>query len=207
MPLLGIGKKTEAEAPKEEVPEELPDLPQTGDAPAEAGAAGAEAAPQEGAEGAAAPDELPPLDPSASPASPGDLAPDELPPVEGGAIPSPGDEVAPGADDRRLYFASMLQKLHEEGVKSTKLTSPSVNLLTDMKKHYKQVKKEEAKTAMQQELADSLTPLQKLEQEWVTLQEDIEQKKKMLHEKEAEIRKLAEDAKSLAAKAEKMNKN
>jgi hypothetical protein len=187
LPLLGIGKKQEPEA-KEEAPEELPDLPQ--------GAENAE--PAQGAKEQAVPDELPPVDAAAG----GELAPDELPPVTDAAGTS--SDVAPQSDDRRLYFSSMLQKLHEEGLKSTKLTSPSANLLSDMKKHWKQQKKSEEIDAMRQKVADSLTPLQKLEQEWVALQDDIDQKKKQLHEKEDEIRKLADEAKTLATKAEKM---
>jgi hypothetical protein len=187
LPLLGIGKKTEpenADAAKQDVPDELPDLPQAEGAPP---AENAEAAPE-----AAVPDELPPA---------ADLAPDELPPVtELGAAPEPDIQ----ADDRKLYFSSMLQKLHEEGVKSTKLTSTSANLLTDMKKHWKAQKRTAEMDGMMKKVAESITPLQKLEQEWVALSEDIEQKKKILHEKEDQIKKLAEDARSLAMKADRM---
>ncbi|MBN1543974.1 hypothetical protein JW898_00765 [Candidatus Woesearchaeota archaeon] len=179
MPLLGLGKKQEPEKPAE-VPDELPDLPQTAsNAPAQDGEI---------------PDELPPIDQ--------ELAPDELPPViERGTA----TELSGQGDDKRLYFSSLLQKLHADGIKSTKLTAPSANLLADMKKHWKTRKRSEEIDAMKQKVADSLTPLQRLEQEWVALQEDIELKKQQLHEKEEEIRKLAEEAKNLAAKAEKMN--
>lgn len=188
MPLLGIGKKQQQEATADalEVPDELPDLPQ------ESGVADAETV--------SAPDELPPAE--LPPA--GDLAPDELPPVTDPGIQ--GDN-PPQEIDRRLYFSNLLQKLNEEGIKSTKLTTPSANLLSDMKKHWKIQQKEARKDEVNRQLAESLTPLQKLEQEWVALQEDIEQKKKALHAKEDEIKKLAEEAKSLAAKAQKMNVN
>ena len=183
MALLGLGKKQEPET-KEEVPEELPDLPQT-----------AENAPQDAQEAQGeVPDELPPTEV-------GELAPDELPPVTDAGL---GPELAAQADDKRLYFSQMLQKLHEEGIKSTKLTSPTANILSDMKKHWKQTKRSEELDAMRQSVADSITPLQKLEQEWVSLQEEIDQKKKQLHEKEEAIKKLAEEAKTLAVKAEKM---
>jgi Skp family chaperone for outer membrane proteins len=97
----------------------------------------------------------------------------------------------------------MLQKLQQDGVKSTKLTSSSANLRSDMKKHWKQQKRQDNIDDMRKKVAESLTPLQRLEQEWVALQDDIEQKKKMLHDKEEEIRKLAEEAKALALKAER----
>ncbi|MBW2972574.1 hypothetical protein KY359_06060 [Candidatus Woesearchaeota archaeon] len=187
MPILGLGKKQEPQK-AEDVPDELPDLPQT-----------ARAAQTQQAPDAGAPDELPPLDQ--------ELAPDELPPMTDDMAAEAGAGLAPQSNDRRLYFSAMLQKLHEEGIKSTKLTTPSANLLVDMKKHWKQRKKEEEIESMKQMVADSLNPLQKLEQEWVALQDDIEQKKKLLHEKEEAIRKLAEDAKNLAVKAEKMKQN
>jgi hypothetical protein len=173
--VLDTFKKKDPAQPQQEVPEELPDLPQ-GAAPAQE----------------AAPDELPPV---------GELAPDELPPVGAGIGSS---DLASQQDDRRLYFSTMLQKLHEEGIKSTKLTSPTANLLTDMKKHWKQRKRVEEIDAMRQKVAESLTPLQRLEQEWVSLQEEIEIKKQLLHEKEEEIRKFAEQAKTLALKADSM---
>jgi hypothetical protein len=187
VPLLGIGKKQEPEK-QEEVPEELPDLPQA-----------AENAPDAGpdAQVQAAPDELPPVDAPSS----GELAPDELPPVTD-ELSDQGVELP--TDDKRLYFSTMLQKLHEDGLKSTKLTTPSVNLLSDMKKHWRDKRKSDQVDAMRQQIAESLTPLQKLEQEWVALQEDIDQKKKMLHEKEEAIKKLAEEARSLAVKADKI---
>jgi hypothetical protein len=72
-----------------------------------------------------------------------------------------------------------------------------------MKKHWKQQKRQDNIDDMRKKVAESLTPLQRLEQEWVALQDDIEQKKKMLHDKEEEIRKLAEEAKALALKAER----
>lgn len=175
MPIFNLGKKPEAE--QKQVPDELPDLPQ-----------GVAANTQQAAAQQSVPAELPPVD----------LAPDELPPVDVGGTP----ELAQG-EDKRLYFSMMLQKLNEEGVKSTKLTVPTANLLTDMKKHWKQQKKTDEIQAMRQKVAESITPLQRLEQEWVALQEDIEMKKDLLHQKEEEIRKLAEEAKMLALKAER----
>ncbi len=186
MPLLGIGKKQEPAQAPAEVPDELPDLPQA-EAPAEAGA------------DMDVPDELPPAE--LSPVE--DLAPDELPPVGDMGV---ADQGATQGIDRRLYFSNLLQKLNQEGIKSTKLTSPSVNMLSDMKRHWKLQKKEAEKDEMNRMLADSLTPLQRLENEWVALQEDIELKKKQLHDKEEEIRKLAEEAKALALKAERFQK-
>ncbi|MBW2964493.1 hypothetical protein KY363_03460 [Candidatus Woesearchaeota archaeon] len=177
MPLLGIGKKQETkEAQTSEVPDELPDLPQDSSSAADA------------------PDELPPVD---EPLPGQDLAPDELPPVD--------EPTALGAsgDDKKLYFSSLLQKLHEEGLKSTKLTAPSANLLSDMKKHWKDQKAAAERDAMLQEVAQSIDPLQRLEQEWVALQEDIENKKRLLQEKEEQIRQLADKAKSAALKAQK----
>jgi hypothetical protein len=178
--VLDTFKKKDPAQPQQEVPDELPDLPQ-----------GAANAPAQEAAAQPAPDELPPIE----------LAPDELPPVGAGSAPG---ELSAQSDDKRLYFSMMLQKLHEEGIKSTKLTAPTANLLSDMKKHWKQRKKVEEIEAMKQRVAESITPLQRLEQEWVSLQEDIEMKKQLLHEKEEEIRKLAEQAKTLAVKADSM---
>jgi len=178
MALFNISKKSESEK-KEEVPDELPDLPQA-----------AENNQTMQNSNSTIPAELPPVE----------LAPDELPPV-GGLGVMPG---SPLQDfDKRSYFSGVLQKLQEEGVKSTKLTASSANLLGDMKKHWKQVKKQGEIDAMKQKVLESLTPLQELEQEWISLQEDIEQKKRLLHEKEEKIRVLAEEARNLALKAEK----
>lgn len=176
MPLLGIGKKQESkEVQKADVPDELPDLPQDSSGTADA------------------PDELPAVDSLL----PGELAPDELPPVE-----EPTALATPG-DDKRLYFSSLLQRLHEDGLKSTKLTAPSANLLSDMKKHWKDQKAAAEREAMLRDVAQSIDPLQKLEQEWVALQEDIELKTKLLQEKEEQIRQLSEKAKTAALKAQK----
>lgn len=186
--MLGIGKKKEAgqqPAQQQEVPDELPDLPQK-----------AENAPEQGGDQQGAPDELPPVEVPAD-----GLAPDELPPV---TDVDTNSEISQGLDDRRLYFSNLLRKLHEEGVRSTKLTSPSVNLLTDMKKHWKVQKRSEEIEAMNRKVEQCITPLQRLEQEWITLHDEIESKKALLHVKEDEIKKLAEELRQTAAKAENM---
>lgn len=177
MALLGLGKKSE-DKPKEEVPEELPDLPDD--------LSSDENTPGE------APDELPPAE----------LAPDELPPV--GEISQPIGS-RPSVDDQRLYFSSMLQKMHDEGISATKLMVPSANLISDMKKHWKKQRKEMQIDEMMQKVQDSITPLQRLEQEWVALHDEIEDKRQQLREKEDAIRKLAEEARSVALKAQKMS--
>ena len=97
------------------MPDELPDLPQK-----------AENAPEQGNAQQGAPDELPPAEAPAGDAVATELAPDELPPV---ADADTSSEVTPNLDDRRLYFSNLLKKLHEEGVRSTKLSAPSANLL------------------------------------------------------------------------------
>ncbi|MBW2997844.1 hypothetical protein KY349_05885 [Candidatus Woesearchaeota archaeon] len=194
MPLLGIGKKKEEgqqPAQQQEVPDELPDLPQK-----------AENAPEQASDAQqGAPDELPPAEAPVGEAAGTELAPDELPPVADADTTS---EVAQGLDDRRLYFSNLLRKLHEEGVKSTKLTAPSVNLLSDMKKHWKTQKRSEEIDAMNKKVEQCITPLQRLEQEWIAIHDEIESKKTLLHEKEDEIKNLAENLKQTAAKAEKM---
>ena len=195
MPLLNIGKKKQEAQPaqQQEVPDELPDLPQ-----------GAENAPEQAlGDAGEVPDELPPAEAVGAEAG-ADLAPDELPPVEDAGAAVEGSEAGVHAEDRRLYFSNLLQKLQEEGLKSTKLTAPSANLLSDMKKHWKQQKKFEEIDAMNRQVAESIAPLQKLEQEWVVLQGEIERKKELLHAKEVEIRDLAEELKRNASKAEKM---
>jgi hypothetical protein len=174
LPILGLGKKPEQK--KEDAPDELPELPQ---------------ASALGQTSQAVPDELPMPEPS--------LAPDELPPVGGGLGPADAT-----GDDKRLYFSIMMQKLHDEGLKSTKLMSPTANLLVDMKKHWKQRKKADELDEMMRKVGESINPLQKLEQEWVSLQDEIEEKKRMLSEKEEAIKKLVEEARSLAIKAESM---
>ncbi|MFC1741724.1 hypothetical protein ACFL3V_04275 [Nanoarchaeota archaeon] len=176
MGLLNIGKKKAAEK-AEDVPDELPDLP--------------------GEQQAEVPDELPPMD---SPEK-ADLAPDELPPVTGGEA-----ELGETADDQRLYFSNMLQQLHEEGLKSTKLTSPKANLLADMKKHWRTQKRTDQLDAMNQELTESVQPLQRLEQEWVSLNSEIELRKNLLREKEDEIKRLAEELRTKALKVQRANK-
>ena len=194
--MLGIGKKKEEgqqPAQQQEVPDELPDLPQK-----------AENAPEQGGAQQGAPDELPPAGtPAETPAEAAgaELAPDELPPV---ADVDTTSEVAQSLDDRRLYFSNLLKKLHEDGIRSTKLTSPSVNLLSDMKKHWKAQKKSEEIEAMNKKVEQCITPLKKLEQEWISIHDEIEAKKALLREKEDEIKKLAEDLKQTAAKAERM---
>lgn len=204
MPLFNTGKKKAEEQPQQEVPDELPDLPEGGDDSKDA--ADGDAPPQTGDSGAAdtskltgqqsqqAPDELPPVD-----APQAELAPDELPPVT--QIGS-GPENA-HIDDQRLYFSQLLQKFHEEGLKSTKLSIPSVNLVSDMKKHWKKLKKAEKAAQMNRKVAETIAPLQKLEQEWMGIQEEIETKKKILQEKEEEIKKLSEELKQAAQKADK----
>lgn len=179
MALLGLGKKPAPEK-KEEVPEELPDLPQ--------GSSNTNSSPEK-----SAPDELPPVERS--------LAPDELPPVAGFDT---GAEINVKPGDRRLYFAQLLQKLHDEGLKSTKLSSPTANLLSDMKKHWKQQKKVEEAEEMVQKVANTIAPLQRLEEEWSQLYDEIEAKKQLLQQKEEEIKRLSEQLKDTAAKAEKM---
>ena len=190
MALLNLGKKKAEEQQSQDVPDELPDLPQA----VENG--------QEQVETAhgVVPDELPPVDLSST-----DLAPDELPPVTGSDASVMGSETNSLSDDRRLYFSNILQKLHEEGIKSTKLTIPSANFLSDMKKHWKKQKKSEALEAMNRSVAENIGPLQQLEREWVALQDDIEGKKRLLHEKEEKIKNLSEELKKTASKAEKMN--
>jgi hypothetical protein len=190
--LLGIGKKKEPEAAKEEVPEELPDLPKDEGA--------AEAAPEQAAEQPAeqeggVPDELPDA---------GDLSPDELSPIPSGE-PSIDTNAKLETDplDRKLYFSQLLQKFHEDGLKSTKLVSPSADLLSDMKKFWKEKKKSEQLDAMRQKIKIDIEPLQKLEKEWADLREDIEQKKKLLREKEKSIQSLVEELKTLARKTER----
>jgi len=180
--LLGLGKKPVTEK-KEEVPDELPDLPQ--------GSSKQVSAPDK-----TVPDELPPVQQS--------LAPDELPPVAGFET---GAEINVKPGDRRYYFAQLLQKLHDEGLKSTKLSSPNANLLVDMKKHWKQQKKLEEAEDMVQKVANTIAPLQKLEEEWSALYDEIETKKQLLQQKEEEIRHLSEELKETASKAEKMRAN
>lgn len=183
--MLGIGKKSAQDGQESgsqdaaEVPEELPDLPEQPENSPESSI------------GDAVPDELPPAD----------LAPDELPPVDDAAA---APDLSHPGDDKRLYFSSLLQKIHEEGLKSTKLMVPTANLLSDMKKHWKEQKRTEEVDAMMQKVTESLTPLQRLEKEWVALNDDIEQKKQLLRQKEAEIQKLAEEARLMAAQAERM---
>ena len=163
------------------MPEELPDLPESG----------------EDTESADASDDL--LDT--------ELAPDELPPMDDigeagvdGVISE--TKVAPEISDRRSYFSNLLQKINEEGLKSTKLINPSLNVLSDMKKHWKDRKKNEALEVMNAELVQNIQPLQQLEQEWSQLQDDIEQKKALLKQKEQEIQEMAENLKQLAKKVD-----
>ena len=193
--MLNLGKKKEEEQPQQEVPDELPDLPQTAENPQ---GSAQEAAPA--ASDQAVPDELPPADIPTDGAQP-ELAPDELPPVTQVDSATEGAQVI---DDQRLYFSQLLQKFQEEGLKSTKLITPSVNLVADMKKHWKKLKKTEEIEAMNKKVEENIAPLQKLEQEWIAIHDEIEAKKKLMHEKEEEIRKLSENLKQIALKAEKM---
>jgi hypothetical protein len=184
LPLLGIGKKKEAVA-AEEVPEELPDLPQSDVNPGDQ-------------QGASVPDELPDA---------GELAPDELPPATAGEIgidnASEVDTNLTSMADKRLYFSNLLQKLQDDGLKSTKLVSPSADLLSDMKKFWKEKRKTDMIDAMKQELEKNVFPLQKLEKEWADLYDDIEQKKKLLREKEKSIQAMGETLKTLARQTDK----
>ncbi|HII71543.1 TPA: hypothetical protein HA265_02200 [Candidatus Woesearchaeota archaeon] len=190
MALLNLGKKKDVSvAEQQEVPEELPDLPQGEEQPDEQ---------VEDISDGGVPAELPEVD---------ELAPDELAPIDG--VPGSGlgvSQAEVGNVDRRLYFSDLLQKLHQEGLKSTKLTSPSANLLTDMKSYWKQKKKEEELNAMNAELLQNIAPLQRLEKEWVDLQDEIELKKKLLREKEQKIQEMAESLKSLARKTDTASK-
>lgn len=188
MALLNLGKKKAEEQPPADVPDELPDLPEAAENSPEAVSAGS---------GSNVPDELPPVDSVTK----SELAPDELPPVT--QIDSAPE--AAQVDDQRLYFSQLLQKFHEEGLKSTKITTPSVNLVSDMKKHWKKLKKAEEAALMNKKVAEGIAPLQRLEQEWMSIQEDIESKKNLLRDKEEEIRKLSEELRQTALKAEKMN--
>jgi hypothetical protein len=188
--LLNIGKKKEPEQPPE-VPDELPDLPQEAENTVESAA---------DAQEQVVPDELPPVA-----ELPAELAPDELPPVsEVGADLEAPSEAVQGVDDKRLYFSQLLQKLHDEGLKSTKLTTPTANLFADMKKHWKVRKRSDEIDDMNRQLQDSINPLQKLEQEWVSLSDEIDAKKKALHEKEEQIKQFAEDLKRRAVKVKKL---
>ncbi|MBW2968228.1 hypothetical protein KY362_07115 [Candidatus Woesearchaeota archaeon] len=200
MPLLNIGKKKGAEATdaaqQTAVPEELPDLP--ADAPATPDQSQAMNSSD------AAPAELPDIQQ--------DLAPDELPPMTPGEVqdgsaalgmPGQSGQSLPSGD-RKLYFSSMLQKLHQDGLKSTRLTASSLNVLADMKKHWKDTRKEEELASMERQVEDKILPLQRLEQEWVALKDDIELKRQQMHEKEEEIRRLSEELRTLAVKTEKM---
>jgi hypothetical protein len=188
--LLNLGKKKAEEQPPQDVPDELPDLPEAAENSPEAVPAGS---------GSDVPDELPPVD--GIPES--ELAPDELPPVT--QVDSAPE--AAQVDDQRLYFSQLLQKFHEEGLKSTKITTPSVNLVSDMKKNWKKLRKAEEAALMNRKVAENIAPLQRLEQEWMSIQEDIESKKNLLRDKEEEIRKLSEELRQTAQKAEKMNSN
>jgi hypothetical protein len=188
--LLNIGKKKEPEN-LPEVPDELPDLPQE-----------AENADVPDTQKQEVPDELPPVD-----AVPTELAPDELPPMDDNVdlpVTSTGPDIAQDVDDKRLYFSQLLQKLHDEGLKATKLTTPTANLFQDMKKHWKTVKRSDEIEQMNKQLADSITPLQRLEKEWVAISDEIEAKKQALCEKEEQIKQLAEDLKKRAEKVKRI---
>lgn len=190
LPLLG-GKKEEANADDskgaEEVPEELPDLPE--DSADQESVDSGDPGGRQQDQGAVVPEQ--------------DLAPDELPPVESGQGELE-EEPGPDSPDKRLYFSELLRKLNEDGIRSTKLTNQSVNLLSDMKRHWKERKKTEELEAMNSELKQNIAPLQKLEREWTQLQSEIEQKRQLLKEKEQKIQEMSENLKKLAKKTGKL---
>ncbi len=190
MALLNLDKfKKEGGGAKQDIPDELPSLPDaSADAPTAAAAAVAPAG--ENNEQSQVPDELPPV--SLKPRKPAE--PTSL-------VKKPEAKIYEQKTDEKLYFSELMSRFHDKGlqrdVEKEFLSSSSGELVANLHAQWEEQKHKESMDEFEEIIIEKMKPLQNLEQEWRALKREIDQKNRNLMKKEEEIKALASELRLL----------
>ncbi|MBR9699463.1 hypothetical protein GOV09_03350 [Candidatus Woesearchaeota archaeon] len=210
MPILNL-KKKDGKDSVEEVPDELPSLPEEKkeESPADAEElkkeeAQAEEAPAETEEKA----EEAPAEETPSEAEPTEeLAPDELPPVQEPATEQaeePQQEVQqpeaqpaqPQVLDERLYFSKLIDRLNKgEAIEEISKEIRDKDIISALRGNLKENQRQDKKGDFEKDIKQMMVQLQVFERDWSTLKVELEDKKSKFEDTEKKIREFTDQIK------------
>ncbi len=243
MPILNLSKnkKEDSESKeggdgKEEVPDELPSLPQD-KKEEEKKDDSSEEKPEEKKEGAAAEgdaapaegktEDAPASDAKADPPSDGDgddssaaekkeePAPDELPPVAEEAKPAAEKKQEPSAPepekqkvlDERLYLSKLIKKINEgTSIEDIEKEFSSKGIIAHLKENSNHNTSEDIKDTVEKDITSMMADLASLEKQWISLKKEIEEKQALFTDTEKKIKGQADAIKKKFSEIDEIKK-
>lgn len=146
-----------------------------------------------------------------------EIAPDELPPIPeelkkeptAPVVQTPSQDVkadisVSGISDSKLYFSELMSRMNGQGsieeLEKELTKSDSRSIFTNLNSYWDEQKQQQGLMLIEKTIKERIPSLQKLEQDWRNLKADVNQKLKLLKEKEDQIKNSTVDLKLLIQK-------